>query len=306
MIRTCAACLFLITSALPGSAADLILPDGARVLADRVSTADSYAMPIGPFLDGNVPVHVTEGRVQRRSWRLAGVGPETLPLMADLRAQLEAAGYEVVFQCRDRDCGGFDFRFQTDVIPAPDMHVDVRNYRFLSALRAGRDAQSILVSAGRSTTFVQIIDVVASGQAKPAAPEAGAKPADPPPQDDLIRTLLREGHVVLEDLEFRTGATRLGAGPYQSLVALAAFLEQRQDVNIALVGHTDSTGALAANISLSKRRAQAVRDRLIAAHGVVAARVAAEGMGYLSPVASNLEAAGREANRRVEVILLPK
>ena len=63
-------------------------------------------------------------------------------------------------------------------------------------------------------------------------------------------------------------------------------------------------GSLQGNISLSKRRAQSVRQRLIDAHGVPPERMEAEGMGYLSPVASNLQEQGRDQNRRVEVILL--
>jgi outer membrane protein OmpA-like peptidoglycan-associated protein len=72
-----------------------------------------------------------------------------------------------------------------------------------------------------------------------------------------------------------------------------------------LVGHTDSVGGLSGNIALSKRRAQSVRQRLIDTHGVDPSRLDAEGMGYLSPAASHLTPEGREANRRVEVIVLP-
>ena len=45
-------------------------------------------------------------------------------------------------------------------------------------------------------------------------------------------------------------------------------------------------------------------ERLVSAHGVPRAQLDAEGMGYLSPIAPNLDAAGREANRRVEAVLL--
>ncbi len=62
---------------------------------------------------------------------------------------------------------------------------------------------------------------------------------------------------------------------------------------------------LDANIALSKRRAGTVRDRLVNEYGVPPGRVAAEGMGYLAPVASNLTPEGRERNRRVEALLLP-
>ena len=68
-------------------------------------------------------------------------------------------------------------------------------------------------------------------------------------------------------------------------------------------GHAVLSG-LDANIALSRSRAVAVRDRLIQNFDVPAAQMDAEGMGYLAPVASNLTPEGREANRRVEVVLL--
>ena len=85
---------------------------------------------------------------------------------------------------------------------------------------------------------------------------------------------------------------------------LAAFIQARPGLKLALVGHTDSTGGLDGNIAVSRKRAEAVRDRLIADYGVPSTNVQAQGMGYLAPIANNLTAAGREANRRVEVIVL--
>ena len=85
---------------------------------------------------------------------------------------------------------------------------------------------------------------------------------------------------------------------------ISAFLQENPTIRIAVVGHTDSVGALNANIALSKKRARAVRDRLTGRHDIAANRIEAEGMGYLAPIASNLTEEGRRANRRVEIILL--
>ena len=73
-----------------------------------------------------------------------------------------------------------------------------------------------------------------------------------------------------------------------------------------LVGHTDTVGSLDANIALSRRRAEAVRARLVEAHGVDGARIDARGVGYLAPAVANDSDEGREANRRVEAVLLPE
>jgi OOP family OmpA-OmpF porin len=63
-------------------------------------------------------------------------------------------------------------------------------------------------------------------------------------------------------------------------------------------------GTLENNIALSRARAEAVRQHLVEALGVDPAQVSATGIGYLAPRATNATAAGREANRRVEAVLL--
>jgi OOP family OmpA-OmpF porin len=85
---------------------------------------------------------------------------------------------------------------------------------------------------------------------------------------------------------------------------LAQFLKANTGLRVALVGHTDAVGSLDSNIALSKARAQSVAQVLIRDYSIPQSQVEAEGMGYLAPVASNLARQGREANRRVEVVLL--
>lgn len=91
-------------------------------------------------------------------------------------------------------------------------------------------------------------------------------------------------------------------------LAEAAVLAQDRAVDIR--GHTDSRGADDYNLDLSRRRAEAVRDYL-AGRGVDPARMTAEGLGEAQPVAPNEQPdggddpAGRERNRRVEVLLRP-
>lgn len=281
-------------------------PAHARQLAERISPLDSYALPTGPFVAGAVPAREVEGRVVRQSWRLDGAGQTTLQVLIPLRAQLLAAGYEIVLDCRDLTCGGFDFRFRIEVITAPDMHVNIRDYRFLGAVRGEHEVLGILVSRAGNSTYIQVIHTSAPEQEHlRITSESGTGPQVlQQPPGALAAALEAKGHVVLGDLVFETGAGQLGKGPFVSLVQLAEFLKVNPGFRIALVGHTDSVGSLTANISLSKRRAGSVRARMIDQHAIAPAQIEAEGMGYLAPVASNLTREGREANRRVEAILL--
>lgn len=307
MIRT--AVISLLILAVAPALAALELPVTARPQVERISPLDSYALPIGPFADGAIPAELIEGRIERRSWRIDGGSSTTLQMLAPLRAQIAALGYETIFECADKACGGFDFRFETEVLPGPHMYVDLGDFRFLSARRGPGDVQSLLISRTAASVYVQQIiatEVTQERGVPVVVPTGPAGTPEAPIVGDLVSRLMTQGHVILSDLEFRTGANELGDGPFASLETLSTFIEIHEDYRLVFVGHTDSIGRLTANIALSKARAEAVRARMIRDFDVSSDRVEAEGMGYLSPIASNLTEAGRQANRRVEAILLPK
>ncbi|WP_397542747.1 OmpA family protein [Roseovarius salis] len=294
-------------------ALELSLPVRAELTRAKESPAGTYDLPLGPYANGKVPTRAVEGRVARRAWRIDGEARTTLEIFAPLREQVAARGYDILFECRDESCGGFDFRFGVEVMPAPDMFVDLFDYRFLSARKNGRDDAdyvSVLVSRAGGAGYVQIVavgdapvidtptDRAETARSGNQTGDAGAGVAT------LIERLLAQGHVVLPDLEFDTGAAALSDGNYASLAALAEYLKANAGRRIALVGHTDTVGGLDANVSLSRRRAASVVTRLVERHGVPAGQLESNGMGYLSPIAPNTTERGREANRRVEAVLL--
>lgn len=297
IVRPFAAFFLFILSSVPMMAFELHLGEGATQVSDRPSAFDTYHLPVGVWEAGALPTRVVEGAVSRQTWRIDKSAVTTLQILAPLRAQLVEAGFELVLECEDSQCGGFDFRFATEVVPAPDMYVDIRNYRFLSAQR-GDEALSLLVSRTNAAGFVQVIHVA------PTKQTGLAVAADLP--SDLATALNQQGFALIRGADFGSGSVALSDTADTDLAALAQFAADHPENGLMIVGHTDAQGALATNISLSKRRAQAVRARLIERFGVDAAQVQAEGMGYLAPRHSNLEARGREANRRVEVVVLPR
>lgn len=294
---------------LAGQALELSLPNNATLSKEISEPASSYLMPVGPYADGTIPALEVEGRIVLQAWRLAAQAITTLQILAPLREQLEQEGYKVLLDCQGRECGGFDFRFGTRVMPAPDMFVDLFDYRFVSLRKGTEEAAegyvSLLISRSGSSAYIQVIHVAPKGaggvvvaaDARVSLPVAGS---DAP----VAQALVNEGHVILSDLSFGSGSSDLGEGPFASLSALAEFLKSDSGLRVALVGHTDTVGGLTPNIALSKRRAASVLERLVSVHGVPRAQLDAEGMGYLSPIAPNLDKAGREANRRVEAVLL--
>jgi outer membrane protein OmpA-like peptidoglycan-associated protein len=103
---------------------------------------------------------------------------------------------------------------------------------------------------------------------------------------------------------FASGKSTLLPGAQAKLNAVADALKDQADHEIVVEGHTDTQGSDATNLELSQKRAQAVRDYLVA-HGVPTSRVRAQGLGESKPVADNKTAEGRANNRRVEIIVSP-
>ncbi|NQZ74444.1 MAG: OmpA family protein, partial [Dinoroseobacter sp.] len=123
------------------------------------------------------------------------------------------------------------------------------------------------------------------------------------PVTDVGEKLTTLGATVLDDLVFGSGADTLDETNFDSLQNLAEFLAATPNASVVLVGHTDAVGSLEANIDLSERRANAVRQRLIDQYDVQPSRIDAQGVGYLAPRATNTTEDGRTINRRVEVVL---
>lgn len=100
---------------------------------------------------------------------------------------------------------------------------------------------------------------------------------------------------------FGVDKVELDAKARERLEAFAVRLGQTRDVErVTVTGHTDDSGPASYNLTLSKRRAQAVADLLIA-NGVGGEAIVVRGAGETQPVADNATAAGRAQNRRVTI-----
>jgi outer membrane protein OmpA-like peptidoglycan-associated protein len=109
--------------------------------------------------------------------------------------------------------------------------------------------------------------------------------------------LLRFGNVL-----FETDGADLKPGATLSISKLADFLKEHPDRQILIEGHTDSQGSADYNQQLSQERAGAVANAL-QAHGIGSERITTRGLGESYPIAPNETSAGRQQNRRVEIII---
>lgn len=306
-MRRIALLLALIAPAAAGAAPTLSLPPSAARTAEDRSAMGSYSLPVGPWINGGLATIRTEGEVTQTAWRIPDQTVTTMALFAALRDQLSREGFEILFECDTDACGGFDFRFALDVLPEPNMHVDLGDFRFLCARRAdgpAADHVGLLVSRSSTAGYVQMTRIGAALDAPLPIAAARFDPAEAAPSpDSLADQLVATGKVVLADLSFGSGTTDLGAGDFASLAALADFLKTHPDKTVALVGHTDADGPLPANVAVSRKRAESVMARLVGRYGADPAQLTADGVGFLSPLASNLTPEGRTQNRRVEAMI---
>ena len=196
LVQSLCACAFLpVAAQTQTQTLTPAFPAPASQTFSRAEGLTSYALPTGPFAKGAMQTTALEGALLQRAWHVQAKGLTTLQIMAPLRDQLTDAGFSVLYECDTFVCGGFDFRFGTDIAAEPAMHVDLGDFRYLAARRTGGghtggghtgggrtggdgpDHASVIVSRSSSLAFVQLTQI-----GKGAAPDTPLiAVAEPPP-----------------------------------------------------------------------------------------------------------------------------
>src|SRR6478736_484131 len=108
--------------------------------------------------------------------------------------------------------------------------------------------------------------------------------------------------LTLGDVLFDSGQASLKPGAASTIDRLSNFLASQPDRSLIIEGHTDSMGSDSFNQQLSESRAESVKAALVA-KGISSERIVAVGKGEAAPVAGNDTSAGRQQNRRVEIVI---
>lgn len=140
----------------------------------------------------------------------------------------------------------------------------------------------------------------AAPTAAPEKAETAPAPAKAATTEVSTKTMSAGSSIRLDGVNFASGSDRLVGNSKGLLDNVAKVLSEKGDVKVEIAGYTDSTGNAALNKSLSQKRAAKVKAYL-ASKGIPADRMTAVGHGQESPIADNTTAAGRKANRRVEL-----
>jgi len=272
---------------------EFALPVGASRLAVR-SGSNEYVPP---------PSKALEGQVTRILYD-AGVEASVLEVFRNYEKALAKAGFETLYQCKAEACGW-------NFIDAPAFKPALREYafsdleegqRFLSAKKTDPEKGDTYVSlwVGKHGTIVFKNRTLA---------EVDVIEVEPLDTDQIVvkaekmsEEIGKSGHVSLYGIYFDTDSARLKPSSDPALEEIGKLLKQDPSLKLYVVGHTDNTGTLAHNQTLSEQRARAVVEALVGRYAAQPSALDGRGVGPLAPVASNETEEGRAKNRRVELV----
>lgn len=173
-----------------------------------------------------------------------------------------------------------------------------------SAADAARSAEAQSAADAEAARRAAAAARSAEAESNANAADAARQAAELQRQIDVLEAETTDRGLVLTlgDVLFTTGSASLQNGASTRLNRLVAFLNHYPDRRVLIEGHTDNVGNATYNQGLSQRRAESVESYLTQ-QGIGSQRLAASGMGLNQPIASNDSAAGRQQNRRVEIII---
>lgn len=283
IVSTASAAVWLSACAMP------IKPDGADA-----ARAELTRLQNDPKLAVLAPVAIQEAEAAVR--------------LAEIPTEDAIAGQQAVYNAQSKVAIA---RAQAERRLAEDSVKnlgDQRNAIRLDArTREAEIAKAQAEAAAASAMQQQQAAIAAQSSASSAQADAEKARAE---AEDLKRQMLdlqakasdRGMVMTLGDVLFSTGQSDLKPGAMERLNKLASFMLKFPDRAVVIEGHTDSTGSASFNYALSQRRADAVKAYLIS-QSVPAASVNTVGKGKDVPVADNTSSAGRQQNRRVEIII---
>ncbi|HKZ52316.1 MAG TPA: DUF4892 domain-containing protein [Candidatus Acidoferrales bacterium] len=279
---------------LSGQDHPLIKPyTGSTIWERQVVEFDEAVIPLGP---GDKDHKLTqsqrlEGKITRLNYKVPE-GRSILEVYRNYETALKQAGFEVLYTCgpkEAKDCGpGVTLPYWF----GNKTWVSSWESRYLTARLARPEGDAwVAVESRPGHTYILVVET------KPM--ETGMVTVN---AAALAGDITRAGHVAVYGIHFDTDKADLKPESDPVLAEIGKLLQENPSLKLYVVGHTDSVGQLTYNLDLSKRRAEAVVAALVNRYKIAAARLHAEGVGPLAPVAPNTSDEGRAQNRRVELV----
>ena len=278
---------------------------------------EQVQLPRGPGISYNTGNFDTADTVEGELTRIVYLSPTgkgPLEVFRNYEQALKGAGLKVKFSCSPPNCQDMNGHWMGGtarreiVYPAgfykfgnwPDIISGINGYSVSGTLTSGgREVHIVVYSAvaakTESNATATVVDIV-----EPKTIETGLITVD---ASAMSKGLASEGKIAIYGLYFDTGKAIIKPESKPQLEQMAKLLKDQTSLYVFIVGHTDSQGVFETNLTLSKQRAEAVRDALVNTNHIPSARMIPYGVGNVSPVASNKDETGRSKNRRVELVL---
>jgi outer membrane protein OmpA-like peptidoglycan-associated protein len=289
---------------------------GQEIAAYEVENHRIYKLPLGPVTGYRAIDEVTEtaGRVTRIFYAYRGQDRTHTEIWKNYADALAGAGFEILASGAPTDrtakneVGGRSwFGVALGLNPWSAPGTEVGTLYAGSSTSGGSAAVIARKERAAGTAYVAVyveqhsedlvgtlVDIV-----EVEAAETGLVSVD---AEAIGQDLQENGRVVLTGLHFDFDTADLRAESRPTLAEIARYLREHPERRFYVVGHTDAKGTFSYNAGLSRDRARAVVDALVEEHGIAADQLEPHGVGPLVPVFSNASDAGRERNRRVELV----
>ena len=289
--------------------------EGARMVGYKVIQYDQAEMPMSKptFQDNKLVVDnllKTEGTVTRIACMYAK-DRSGLEVFRNYQAALAKASMTVLYSCEKKACGNLRSYYANTYLMR-DGFMDGSDFR--NAFNSGLEEPSYLVAKGTQAdgSTVRVAVLIAaplrdelggiSLQIVEGKPMETGKVAATLNAGEMARSIAAQGKVAVYGVYFNTDKSAVKAQSKDSLAEMAKLLQQNKDLKVHIVGYADNQGKAPHNMVLSQQRAEAVVKALVADYKIDPRRLDAKGVGAYAPVASNDAEAGREKNRRVELV----
>lgn len=261
---------------------------GSVIRAYAHASFDEYPLALGVENRRPSNVQTIEGQVTKITY-LNPKGRSSLEIYRNYEQALAKAGFKTLWNCAAPDCGaGMYWRalngLQANGPPGGERYLTMRG-------EVNSQQVTVAMAVSDVTSVLHIIESKAM--------EGGLVTAS---AAELGEGIDRDGHIAVYSLYFDSGKATLTAESEPGLREIAELLKARPNLNLLVVGHTDSTGSMSLNMTLSGERAASVVNALTGKHAIASNRLQAHGVGPLAPVATNRSDAGKGKNRRVELV----
>lgn len=275
----------------------------SKIVRYVVKEFDEYPLLLGKVTKAKTPgKHETlEGKVTRISYEIAR-GRTTLEVMRNYEIALKEKGFKTLFACKNQACGGRPFNHTV----VPYWGGFAENYgdqRYRAAQKEGPEgtvyaALYVVLNTSEggprhNRVYAQLDIVEIKAMRKEMEVVDAAK---------MQKALDAAGHIALYGILFDHDSAKLRPESETALAEIVKLLNAQPGLKLYVVGHTDNQGTLDYNRNLSTQRAASVVRYLTRTGHIARERLDPHGLAFLAPVATNRTEAGRQKNRRVELV----